>query len=227
MQGKIYERAEIEKYLETEGGAAISPVTRERFKSNDLVPLVHVRNAIEHLIESGIIEGELADSWKERVAEKKRGEEKLKETRENAENGDAESMYAMGAMYARGRNGLKADDQEANKWFKKASDAGSVKGTAVVGVDLLHGWGVEKNQIEGLLMLMSAAKDGSSCACYYLGEMYFHGLHGSKVDYASAKHWLEKAVADGEGSCEYKHLTDAGIEDAKRWIAECNAHLEN
>jgi len=227
-QGQIYERKAVEKYLEKEGDAAVSPVTRERFKSKKLVPLVHVRNAIEHLIESGIVEGELADTWKERVAEKKRSEEELKRTKEGAENGNAEAMYDLGEMYKAGQNGLKKDWKEAYKWYKKAADAGNVMGTASVAACLLYGfWGVEKNQSEGLLMVMSAAKDGSDYACFLLGEIYFKGYFGFKVNYASSKQWLEKAVAEGEDSCEHRHLSDGGIEEAKGWIAQCIAFLEN
>jgi len=220
-QGHIYERKEVEKCLK-------SPVTRERFKSKHLVPLVHVRNAIEHLIESGMIEGELADTWKERMAEKKRSEEELKRAKEGAENGDAEAMYDLGEMYKFGQNGLKKDNKEAYKWYEKSSDAGYVMGTALVAACLLYGfWGVEKNQSEGLLMVMSAAKDGSDYACFVLGEIYFKGYFGFKVNYASSKQWLEKAVAEGEDSCEHRHLSDGGIEEAKGWIAQCIAFLEN
>jgi len=180
------------------------------------------------LIESGIIEGELANTWKERVAEKKRSEEELKETREKAENGDALAMFTLGLMYTRGLNGLEKDAKEAYKWYKKAADAGSVMGTAVVGVHLLYGFGaVKKDQTEGLILLSAAATEGSNYACYHLGQIYIKGLFGSKVNYARAKHWLEKAVAVGEGSCEDKHLVDKGVYDARRLIADCNALLEN
>ena len=227
FQGQIYERAEIEKYLEKEGRFATSPVTRERLNSKILYPAVHVRNTIEHLIESGIIEGELADTWKARMAEKKREEEELKETREDAENGNAEAMYNLWCMYGNGDNGLKRNDEEAYKWYKKSADGGDVMGTAAVGACLLIGWGVEKDRTEGLLMLMSAAERGSDHACCRLGEIYRRGLYGLKVNYARAKHWLEKAVAEGEGSCEHKHLADESSEEAKGWIAECNAFLDD
>jgi len=229
VQGQIYEREEIEKYLEGKEGDddVLSPVTQQRLESKTLHPVIHVRNTIEHLIESGIIEGELADTWKERMSEKKWSEEELKRTKEKAENGNARSMYELGEMYENGNNGLVKDYEEAYKWYKKSSDAGDVMGTALVGECLLCGMGVERNQTEGLIMMAFAAAGGSNYACHLLGEIYFKGLFGSKVNYASAKRWLEKAVADGEGSCEHKHLADESIEGAQGWIAECNAFLEN
>jgi len=179
------------------------------------------------LIESGIIEGELADTWKERVAEKKRSEEMLKRIKEKGENGNARAMYHLGAMYKFGQNGLEKDSKEAYKWYIKSADAGDVMGKGAVGECLLYGWGVEKNQTEGLIMMAVAAAEGSDAACHFLGGVYFKGYFGCKVNYASAKHWLEKAVAEGEGSCKHKHLANTSVKRARGWIAECNAHLEN
>ena len=71
MQGQIYERKEIEKYLKEkkDEDEILSPVTQEPIETETVIPSVHVRNTIEHLIESGIIEGEMADTWKKRMAE--------------------------------------------------------------------------------------------------------------------------------------------------------------
>ena len=99
-------------------------------------------------------------------------------------------------------------------------------GIASVGECLLTGTGVEKNQTEGLIMLVSAAKDGSDWACYMVGKIYYLGEYGSKVNFAMAKFWLEKAVAEGEGSCEYNHLTETQVEQMQTWISECNAFLD-
>ena len=79
-------------------------------------------------------------------------------------------------------------------------------------------------------MLVSAAKDGSDYACFIVGQLYFEGLYGSKINYAKAKFWLEKALAEGEGSCEYCHLNDMHNdkqrEEARGMITECNAFLD-
>jgi len=207
------------------GNAAISPVTRNRFKNMGLFSSVHVRNTIEHLIESGLIEGELADTWKERMAKKMRSEEKLKRTKERAKNGDAFGMYNLGSMYLKGLNGLEKDKKKAYKWYKKAADTGDALSATAVGVLLLRGCGVEQNPTDGLVTLVTAANDssdGSDYACYNLGEMYFKGLYGSEINYVSAKHWLEKAVAERKR----KYLADELIEQSKGWISECNAFLE-
>ena len=199
-------------------------MTKQPFESRALYPAVHVRNTIEHLVESGIIEGELAETWKERMAKKKRLEKKVKKTKEDAENGDADAMYDLGVMYQHGEDGLKEDEEEAYKWYKKAADAGDVMGMASAGINLLYGWGVKTNRSEGLIMVVSAAKDGSDYACFQLGELYFRGLFGVEVNYASAKHWLKKAST--EGSCEHKHLEQESIDLAREWKSECMAYLD-
>ena len=201
-------------------------MTKQPFESRALYPVVHVRNTIEHLVESGIIEGELADTWKKRMAKKKRSEKKLKKTKVDAENGDVDAMYDLALMYEYGENGLKEDDEEAYKWYKKAADAGDVMAAASVGQCLLDGSGVKKNQSEGLIILVTAANNGSDYACYELGKLYFYGRCGVEVNYASAKHWLEKALAEGEGSCQHEHLADDSIEFARELAAGCTAMLD-
>ena len=72
-------------------------------------------------------------------------------------------------------------------------------------------------------MTASAAANGSNFACYHLGRIYYFGVSGSKVNYAKAKFWLEKAVAeDGD----YEHLDDEAIKRAQRWIARCNRFID-
>ena len=76
-QGQIYERKEIEKYLKEkeDEDEILSPVTKKPLETKILIPSVHIRNNIEHLVESGIIAGEMADTWKERIAEKRESED--------------------------------------------------------------------------------------------------------------------------------------------------------
>lgn len=217
-QGQIYEREEIAKYLEKEGDAAISPVTRKKFKNKGLFPSIHVRNTIEHLIESGIIEGELADTWKERMAKKREEEAEVKGWKEAAEKGDTDAMYELGLCYVHGKKGLEADMEEAYKWFKKGYDAGDVYCMTLAGVYQFTGDGTKMKESNGLVLIALAAEKGSDHACYLLGKFYHKGIYGITKDSKEAKFWLEKALR--VGACEYPQMEENSVADAKQWLQE-------
>lgn len=221
-QGQIYERKEIEKYLEEkkDKDEILSPVTKQPFETKALVPSVHVRNTIDHLIGSGIIEGEMADTWKERMGEKRESEETVRGWKEGAERGDTDAMFNLAFSYDNGEHGFKQDKKEAYKWYKKGSDADNVYCMAVAGEFLLNGWGTGTNFSEGLVLISLAAEKGSNHACHSLGECYFKGLCRIGKDNEKAKFWLEKALANGDESCEYRHLSTEAIDDAKAWLQE-------
>ena len=191
LQGQIYEREEIAKYLEKEGNA----VTREKFKSKDLVPLVHVRNTIEHLVESGIIEGELADTWKGRMTEKRDGEKEAEKMMRKAEEGDTDAMFELSMAYTRGCHGLKQDFEEAYKWAKKLADSYDAKGMGIAGIMLTIGHGTKANLSEGLILIASSAQQGCTGACSFLAEAYYEGNYGLTKNLRTARYWIEKGLA--------------------------------
>ena len=181
------------------------------------MPLVHVRNTIEHLVESGIIEGEMADTWKDRMKEKRESEEAVRGWKEGAEKGDSNAMYYLALCYQDGKYGFKEDWKEAYKWFKKGSDDGNVLCMAMAGECLLTGTGTEVNFSEGFILISLAAERGSNHACYALGGCYYRGICRIGKDIEKAKFWLERALAE---DCEYDHLDDESKERARGWIAE-------
>ena len=200
----------------------MSPVTKKPFETQALVPSVHVRNTIEHLIESGIIEGEMADTWKERMAEKRESDSKVKRWKERAEKGETDAMYLLALSHHHGDYGLKTNEEEAYKWYKKGSDAGNVYCMAAAGECLIFGIGTAANVSEGLVLTTLAAERGSTFACFTLGECYYHGLSGIRNDIEKAKFWLEKAVAK---DCKYDHLAGECVRKARRWLAKCNGSV--
>ena len=225
LQGQIYERKEIEKYLKEkkDEDEILSPVTKQPLETKALVPSVHTRNVIEHLIESGIIAGDLADTWKERMVKKREDEEKVKGWKEGAEKGDTDAMYALALAYGNGSNGLEVDNEEAYKWYKKGADAGNVYCMAMAGECLLNAWGTEVYLSEGFILVSLAAEKGSNFACYSLGECYYQGICGVRIDAKKAKFWLEKAISE---DCDFKHLNDEGKEEARAWLEEIAAEQE-
>lgn len=216
---------EIEKYLEEkeDEDEILSPVTKQPLETEALHPSVLVRNTIEHLVESGIIKGELADTWKERMEEKRESEEKVRGWKEGAEKGDTDAMFDFALSCASGTHGLKVDKKEAYKWYKKGSDACNVYCMSEAGECLMYGIGTAPNVSEGLVLITLAAEKGSDFACFSLAECYYRGFHGIRKDFEKAKFWLAKVVA---GDCEYDHLADECVQKARRWIAKINRALE-
>ena len=92
--GKIYERTAILEWFRKKDGDATSPSTGKVIDT-ELVPVVPVRNTIESLIQTGAIEGELAEAWQKNLEFEKR----VKEMRAKAEGGDGEAMQWMGVGY--------------------------------------------------------------------------------------------------------------------------------
>ena len=177
-QGQIYERKEIEKYLKEkeDEDEILSPVTKKPIETKILIPSVHIRNNIEHLVESGIIAGEMADTWKERIAEKRESEETVRGWKEGAEKGDTDAMYSLAVSLQYGDHDLEVNEEEAYKWYKKGSDAGNVSCMAMAGECLLNACGTAVNLSEGFVLISLAAEKGSDHACQSLGECYYKGL---------------------------------------------------
>ncbi|CAB9524813.1 Sel1 domain protein repeat-containing protein (Partial), partial [Seminavis robusta] len=130
-----------------------------------LFPAIQHRNTIETLVESGVIDGDLADKWNKKVEQKKKMEKLLKK----AEAGDGSAMYSAGIKYGSGLDGFKKDKKLAFQWHKKAHEVGDVRGKALMGWCYLHGTGVAKQHSLGLFYLIDAASQGSNFAAYDLG----------------------------------------------------------
>ena len=182
------------------------------------MPLVHVRNTIEHLVESGIIEGELADTWKERMTEKRDGEEKVKKFMKEANEGDANAIYNIAICYMQGNGGLKEDFSEAYKWAKKGADMRHVESMALAGRSLAEGFGTEQSVSDGLILTSMSAQQGCSTACMFLGELYYEGRHGVVKNIENAKDWLRKALEGKDDT-----LSSDGVDTVKELLREIEA----
>ncbi|KAL3924235.1 MAG: hypothetical protein SGILL_001165 [Bacillariaceae sp.] len=202
--GRIYERLAIKKHFITSDR---SPYTNETLKSKDLLDAPQTRNTIETLIESGVITGDLAARWKGRTSYKK-------ELLRQAENGHAEAMGTLAKYFFTGKHDFAEDDGKAYEWSKKAHAAGSVLGTAYLGIYLTNGYGgVESNVNQGTTYLALAAGRGSNFAAYELGCGFVHGNYGLEKDKTEAIRLLEQATSD---TCQYAHLSYLCKESARK-----------
>jgi len=213
--GHTYERKAIEGWLAQN---ATSPVTRAPMGPR-LMEDYAAKNTIEELVKSGAIEGEIAEAWKEKLAEKLADETLVKELRAKAEGGDGEAMYLLGAWYEYGEYGLAVDKAQARAWYELSAAARDPRGLAAFGESLLLGEGGPKDNVYGIMNLTQAAELGSNVGAMTLGEAFFRGTDGLPKDPVRARFWLRK-VADDE--CAHKHLSDSAIAEAAKWLRELN-----
>ena len=210
--GKIYEEKAIREWFGTKRMAK-SPTTGADIGTK-LVPVVQVRNNIESLIQTGAIEGELAEAWKQKLAD----ETKVKECRAKAEGGgDGEAMWLLGAWYGSGEHGLAKDDVHARAWYERSAATRDPRGMASFGECLLGGWGGPKDNVFGIMNVTEAAGLGSDLGAMKLSRAFFNGNRGLPKDHVRARYWLKKVV---DGECKYKHLKDTAIADAARMLRE-------
>jgi U-box domain/Sel1 repeat len=206
--GRVYDRSAIQEHIKCHQGHFRSPITNQ-IMAKRLLPAPQIKSLIETLVENGVIGGDVASKWNEKVKEQKRMEDLLKK----AEGGDDEAMYNIGVHYELGTCGFKEDEKLAVKWFTKSHEAGNVTGTAVLGEYLCQGYGgVAKCHSTGIAYLGRAAAEGSDMAAYFLGMAWADGTFGLKVNKNEAIYWLEKAA----GECIHANLSEVCKNEAKQ-----------
>ena len=117
--GHVYERAAIREWISKNGKHSKSPLTNQPMGPT-LLSAVGVRNAIETLINSGAVTGELADSWMERKEEKVAVERLL----ENAVAGSPPAMLELYKIYRFGRMGVEKSSRKAKHWATRGAVQG-------------------------------------------------------------------------------------------------------
>ncbi len=96
-----------------------------------------------------------------------------------AKKDDAMAQYVVGQLYEKG-DGVKKNDSEAAKWYRKADKKGLSDATALLGLLYLEGRGVKQSNKKGISLLKSAAKRGNIRARYQLGKAYNAGKYVKK-----------------------------------------------
>ena len=119
-----------------------------------------------------------------------------------AEQGVASAQFNLGLMYYKGL-GVKQDNVEAVKWFRKAAKQGEASAQFSLGAMYYKGQGVKQDDVEAVKWYRKAAKQGEASAQLNLGVHYYQG-HGVRQDKGQAKEWFGKACDNGEQKgCEY------------------------
>ena len=177
-----------------------------------LLPALQVKNMIRGMVASGALTGDKVDAWKLKLKE----EEKVAETRREAEAGEGRAMYNLGVWYKNGEKGLAEDKAKAFEWYEKSHEAGNAGGTGALGWCYLYGVGVPKCPMRGAMLLGEAARGGSKVACYKLGLAYAEGVWDFPKDEKMARRYYSMVASAATEDCAY------GVpkERAATWLRE-------
>ncbi len=106
------------------------------------------------------------------------------------------AVYFMGRCYYEGQHGMPQDKALAYRHFSQALSLRSPDSGAAMGLMLLRGEGVEKDEKRGLRMITLAANSGYPYAICLMAYAHFNGL-GTEADAYKAAEFLQEAAALG------------------------------
>ena len=207
--GNTYERTAIAKWVEENPR---SPITGAAMGTR-LISSPKVRNTIEKLVESGLVDAEKGAAWKKKMED----EQWLKMKHTEADQGDANAMYLLAHVYDTGKRSLAQDFEQARVWYERAAELDNVKSMAKFGEFLTKGLGGPSIPVLGVLYIGRAAESGSDFATYQLGKAFMKGRYGLPQDNAKAKRYFCKVV---EHQCEIKDVSSAVLEKAKQYVEQ-------
>jgi TPR repeat protein len=125
----------------------------------------------------------------------------LKEWQPLAEQGEANSQYNLGLLYARG-HGVPQDYKQALAWYEKAAEQGVPAAEYNLGVMYANGQGVAANQEEAKKWFLKAAEKGVGEAVTGLATIYSEG-EGAFKNYSEAEKWYRQAAEKGVASAAF------------------------
>ncbi len=106
-----------------------------------------------------------------------------------------------------------------------AAKQGNVDARFQLGLDYLHGRGIERSESRAGAQFKQAARERHADAAYYLGMMYYHGRGGLFRNHKRAITWLTRAAGRGVADAQYAlgliHANGDGVKQdqaaALRW----------
>jgi len=119
-------------------------------------------------------------------------------------------QFALGVMYTNGQ-GVRQDDKEAVKWYRKSAEQGDADAQYNLGVRYDSGQGVRQDYKEAVKWYRKSAEQGDADAQSNLGVRYAKG-QGMRQDKRMAKDWFGKSCDNGlqTGCDSYRVLNEAG-----------------
>jgi len=129
------------------------------------------------------------------------GEIDVQEITKLANNGDLESQFFLGTMYAHGID-VPQNYVEAIWWYMMAADQGHADAQLNLGNIYFQGKGVPQNYAEAMKWYRKAADQGDAKAQFNLGFMYYSG-EGVPKNFIEAMGWYGKAADQGFAKAQF------------------------
>ena len=215
--GRCYESSAIEDWFSKNmcGRHIVKSPMTNQYIGTKLVQAVQVRNAIERLIDTGLIVGEPAQTWKEKVGDTARMTQEMRKIWQDAQKGIKEAMTDVGFAYQEGTDGLPQDWAKAASWFQKAALQSEPHALMSLGVLYINGTGVEKDMGRAFIELSRAATLGSEHAAISLGRRLDAGSGVVKKDMDAARFWFNLSK-----TCKNKDSCEDYVKERDAWLAK-------
>jgi TPR repeat protein len=122
----------------------------------------------------------------------------------SASEGDPQSQFALGALYAEGDAGagIAPDYAQALSWYRKAAEQGHVSAQFNLGIFYASGQAVLRDMAEAARWWQLAAAQGHVEAQFNLGLLYAQGT-GVNADLREAAKWWELAAKQGYAAAQF------------------------
>ncbi len=156
---------------------------------------LHSRDAL-YLLGSSLLQDSAEDAFVKELGLKPDERTAMRLIKTAAAMRAPRAVYFMGRSYYEGLHGMPQDKALAYRHFSQALALRSPDSGAAMGLMLLRGEGVEKDEKRGLRMITLAANSGYAYAISLMAYAHYNGL-GTKADASKAAEFLQEAAALG------------------------------
>ena len=112
-------------------------------------------------------------------------------------------LYGLAQLHELGQAGLTVDLVQANRWYLRAAEAGSVDGQVAIGTAHYLGRGAPKDLARAARWFRIAAQGGDVGAMYLYASMVESG-DGVERDLNEARYWYGAAARNGDDAAPSK-----------------------
>jgi TPR repeat protein len=156
----------------------------------------------------------------------------IENLQEQAISGDTNAMIRLGNNHKHGYNGLKPNNVEAIKWYKKAINHGDLDAMWILARMYENGEGVDQDNKKAFNLLSDCAQQSNISCMGHLGRMYHDGI-GTETDYKKAFEWWLKTALKGNADAQFrigyfydigkKGVVEKNLEQARIWYEKSAA----